>query len=99
MGLIQIKMCCEYKILILKTRKTVLIIFIFIIYTEYFWASLVAQRIKHLPAMQETRVRCLDWEDPLEEGMTTHSSILAWRIPMDRGAWQATVHGVTKSWT
>ena len=36
------------------------------------------------------------WEDPLEEGMTTHSSILAWKIPMDRGAWQATVHGVAK---
>ena len=41
----------------------------------------------------------LGWEDPLEEGMATHSSILAWRIPKDRGAWQATVHGVTKSWT
>ena len=37
------------------------------------------------------------WEDPLEEGMATHSSILAWRIPMDRGAWQATVHSVTES--
>ena len=36
-------------------------------------------------------------EDPLEEGMATHSSILAWRIPMDRGAWRATVHGVLKS--
>ena len=39
------------------------------------------------------------WEDPLEEGMATHSSILAWRIPTDREAWQATVHWVTKSWT
>ena len=38
------------------------------------------------------------WEDPLEEGMATHSSILAWRIPMHRGAWQATVHGVAKRW-
>ena len=38
-------------------------------------------------------------EDPLEEGMATHSNILDWRIPMDRGAWQAAVHGVTKSWT
>ena len=38
----------------------------------------------------------LGWEDPLEEGMATHFSILAWRIPMDRKAWQATVHGVTK---
>jgi len=41
----------------------------------------------------------LGWEDPLEEGMATHSSILAWRIPMDRGTWQATVHGVAKSQT
>ena len=43
--------------------------------------SLVAQRIKHLPAMQETRIRSLGWEDPLEKEMATHSSILAWRIP------------------
>ena len=41
---------------------------------------------------QETRVRSLGWEDPLEQGMATHSRILAWRIPVDRGAWQATVH-------
>ena len=52
--------------------------------------------IKSLPAMQETWARSLDWEDPLEEGMATHSNILAWRIPMDRGAWQATVHGIAK---
>ena len=38
-------------------------------------------------------------EDPLEESTAMHSSVLAWRIPMDRGAWQATVHAVTKSWT
>ena len=44
-------------------------------------ASLVAQRIKRLPAMQETRVRPLGWEDALEEGMATHSSIVAWKIP------------------
>ena len=43
--------------------------------------SLVAQRLKHLPAMRETWVRSLGWEDPLEESMATHSSILAWRIP------------------
>ena len=49
--------------------------------------------------MQETQVYPLDWEDPLEESMATHSSILAWRIPMDRGAWWAEVHGVTKSRT
>ena len=41
----------------------------------------------------------LDWEDPLEEGTATHSSILVWRIPKDRGTWQAIVHGVAKSWT
>ena len=41
----------------------------------------MAQRVKHLPAVQETRVQSLGWEDPLEEGMATHSSILAWRIP------------------
>ena len=49
-----------------------------------FWeprASLVAQRVKNLPAVQETQVWSLGWEDPLEEGMATHSSILAWRIP------------------
>ena len=43
--------------------------------------------IKNLPTMQETRVLSLGWKDPLEKGMITHSSILAWRIPMDRGAW------------
>ena len=51
----------------------------------------MAQTVKILPAMRETWVRSLDWEDPLEEGTATHSSILAWRIPMDREAWQATV--------
>ena len=44
-------------------------------------ASLMAQRINHLPAMQETQVQSLGWEDPLEKEMATHSSILAWRIP------------------
>ena len=48
---------------------------------QYSWASLVAQVVKNLPAMQETWVRFLSWEDPLEKGMATHSSILAWRIP------------------
>ena len=50
------------------------------------WASLVAQMVKNPPAMQETRVQSLGWEDPLKEGVVTHSSILAWRIPMNRGA-------------
>ena len=45
------------------------------------WASLVAQMVKNLPAMRETWVRALGWKDPLEEGMVTHSSTLAWRIP------------------
>ena len=60
---------------------------------QYSWASLVAQTIKNLFAMQETWVRSLGWEDPLEEGMATHSNILAWRIPMDRRVWQSTDHG------
>ena len=47
--------------------------------------------------MLETWVQSLGQEDPLEEGMTTHTSILAWRIPMDRGAWRGAVHGVTES--
>ena len=59
----------------------------------------MAQTVKNLPAMQETGVQSLGWEDPLEEGMATQSSVLAWRIPMDRGAWRAPVHGITKSET
>ena len=59
----------------------------------------MAQTVKNLLAMQETWVQSLGWEDPLEEGMATDSSILAWRIFMDRGAWWATVHRVTQSWT
>ena len=45
------------------------------------WASLVAHSVKNLPAMQETVVQSLSWENPLEKGMATHSSILAWIIP------------------
>ena len=59
----------------------------------------MAQVVKNPPAMQETQVQSLAGEDPLEEGMATHCSILAWRIPMNRGAWQVTVHGVAKSQT
>ena len=62
-------------------------------------ASLVAEMVKNLPTMQETWVQSLGQEDTLEEGMATHSSILAWRIPMDRGTWRATVHGIAKSRT
>ena len=48
---------------------------------QYSWASLVAQLVKYPPAIPETWVRSLGWEDPLEKGKATHSSILAWRIP------------------
>ena len=63
------------------------------------WASPVAQLVKNLPAMWDTWVRSLGWEDLLEEGMAIYSRILAWRILMDRGAWWAIVHGVSKSAT
>ena len=59
----------------------------------------INKMIKNLPEMRDTRVQSLGWEDPLEEGMATHSSILTWRIPMDRRTWQATVVGVSKSQT
>ena len=58
--------------------------------------SLVAQLLKNPPAMWKTWVQSLGGEDALEEGMATHCSILAWRIPMDTGAWWATVHGFAR---
>ena len=58
----------------------------------------MAQSVKNLPAVQEAWVQSLGWEDPLEKGMTTHARMLAWRIPMDRGAWWTAVHGVQKSY-
>ena len=64
---------------------------------QYSWASLLAQMVKNLPRADLDLIPGL--EDPLEEGMTTHSSILAWRISMDRGAWRVTVHGVANSRT
>ena len=57
----------------------------------------MAQMVKNPLAMWETWVQSLGWEEPLEEGMATYSSILVWRILMDRGAWWATVHVVAKS--
>ena len=66
---------------------------------QYTWASLMAQLVKSLPAVWETWVQSLAWEDPLEENMATHSDICAWRIPMDREAWWATVHVATESET
>ena len=58
---------------------------------QYSWASSAAQLVKNLLAMQESWVQSLGWEDPLEKGKATHSSIVAWRIPLD--------YRVTKSWT
>ena len=55
--------------------------------------------VKNLPAMPETQVQFLGWEDPLEKDMATHPSTLAGRIPMDRGVWRTTVHGVAESRT
>ena len=109
---------------------------VFILWYRNLWTSLVSQLVKNLPAMQETLVRFLSQEDPLEKGSATDSSILglplvaqwvestsnagdlssipglgsspgrghgnssiAWRIPMDSGVWQATIHGIAKSWT
>ena len=56
----------------------------------------MAQTVKRLSTMQETWVPSLGWEDPLEEGMVTHSSILPWRIPVDRGVWRASSWGHTE---
>ena len=72
-------------------------IFYLFIFIVYYWASLVAQIVKNLPAMQETQVRFLGQKDALEKDMATHSGILTQRKPMDRGAWLATVHGISKS--
>ena len=69
------------------------------IYIGLPWWLKWLKKKKNLLALQETWVQSLSWEDPLEEEMSTYSSILAWRIPMDRRAWQAIVHGITKSQT
>ena len=66
---------------------------------NWFLDVLIAQSVKSLCAVQETWVRFLGQEDFLEKEMATHSSILAWEIPMDGGAWQAVVYGVAKSQT
>ena len=57
----------------------------------------MAESVKNPPAVWDTWVRSLGGEDPLEEGMATHSSVLAWRIPMERGAWRAAACGVAES--
>ena len=68
-------------------------------YLTYYLGFSGGSDLKHPPAVWAIWVWSLGWEDPLEVSMATHSSILAWRIPMDRGAWQATVHGVAKRQT
>ena len=60
-------------------------------------ASLAAQMVKNLPAMQETQVQSLGQEDPMEKGIATHFQYSCLENSMDKGAWWATVHGVTKS--
>ena len=57
------------------------------------------QTVKNLPSMQEIGIQSMGLEDLLEKGMTTHSSILAWENPKNRGAWWAIVHGVAESQT
>ena len=64
-----------------------------------YWASLVAQIVKNPPAMRETQVRSLGWEDLLEKEMATHSSTSAWKIPWEEEPGGAIVHGVTESRT
>ena len=69
---------------------------------QYSWAFLMAQTVKNLPAMQETWVQSLGWKDPLEEGMATHSSILAWRIQWTEetcGLWSIGLQRVGLNWS
>ena len=68
-------------------------------FEEHFGASLVAQTVKNPPAMQEIWDQSLDWEDPLRKGNSYPLPYSGLENSMDRGAWQATVHGVTKSRT
>ena len=67
--------------------------------SQFWWASLVVQRVKNLPAVQKIRVWSLGWEDLLEKGMATHSSILTWRIPWSEEPGRLQVYGVEKSLT
>ena len=69
----------------------------FLLYSFSYWASLVAQKVKHLPAMQEAWVQSLGREDPLEKEMATHSSTFAWKIPWTEEP--GGLHGIAKSWT
>ena len=74
--------------ILLQRRASPLFIYLFELFIDLFLFGicLVAQMVKNLPVTQETWVQSLGWEDPLEEGMAIHSSILTWRILMDRGS-------------
>ena len=76
-------MCC---MILCKLQVNSIVIHNFLKFILCLYTSLVAQMVKNPPAMQKTWVQSLSWEDPLEEGMATHFSVLAWRIHMDRGA-------------
>ena len=93
---ISIYKICIYCIYDIYTYTYLPYIYIYHICT---WVSLVAQMVKNSPAVRMIWVWSLGWEDLLEKGMGTSSSILAWRFPMDSGAVWATVPGVTKSQT
>ena len=77
-------------------RYSAIFVFVFFFF-KLASASMVLQTVKNRPTRWETLVRSLGQEDPMEKEMASHFSILMWRNPMDRGAWWATVHGVTKS--
>ena len=89
------ELVCVYKIVMSICTHICICVCVYFLYYVciYTYASLVVQLVKNLPTVQEAWVRSLGWEDPLEEGMATYSCILAWRIPMDREAWRAPVHG------
>ena len=91
-----------FLIISIQLKNEVFILFFIFIYLfdcMGSWASLVAQMVKNMPAMWKTWVQFLGWEDPLEEGMTTHSSILAWEIPWTEEPGRLQSIGLQKSQT
>ena len=100
---------CHRSLLQTSSPKQLLICFVSLIlpfleiahlvFCVWLWASVVAQMVKNLPAMWETWIPSLGWEDPLEKGTATHSSILAWRIPWTEEPGRLQFMGVAKSQT
>ena len=91
---------CHYDMLIILLRVLWLqCLFLFSNHSKSLLGFPVAQVVRNPPTMRKTWVPSLGCKDPLEDGMATHSSILAWRIPMDRGDWLTAVHGVVKNRT